>query len=321
MKRNSLIRIVVTLFFISLLFFSFRKDMPEVLHILRETQPLYFFSGVFLQLIMVGVLSARLKLIFNGQGLLLPFKEALGLSFLGFFFNNFLPTAAGGDLPKAYFAYKKTKRKMESFACVVGDRFIGLFSLVILAALALFGMWGEVTEAIKMTVGLLFFFSCFSVAFLFNYPLAKAIKFFFTPLSRLGWDKKIEELYRFLHAMSKNRRLLFQTLFLSVMSQSLLVISVFIFIHGLSRSESFMRLFIVVPLVIVVSMFPSLNGLGIREGAFVYFFGGRIGNESAFALSILWLAMLGIHSVIGGLYYFFSEWRQIPLAELKQIRS
>jgi uncharacterized membrane protein YbhN (UPF0104 family) len=57
-----------------------------------------------------------------------------------------------------------------------------------------------------------------------------------------------------------------------------------------------------VPLVWAVSMLPSLNGLGVREGAFVYFFKGYIGPEKAFAVSLLWLGMIMMNSLIGGVY-------------------
>ena len=50
-------------------------------------------------------------------------------------------------------------------------------------------------------------------------------------------------------------------------------------------------------------MLPSLNGLGVREGAFVYFLKGYIGPEKACAISILWLGLILVYSVIGGLFH------------------
>ncbi len=66
-----------------------------------------------------------------------------------------------------------------------------------------------------------------------------------------------------------------------------------------------MVLFLVMPIVTVASMLPSLNGLGIREGAYVYFLGGIVGHEQALAISLLWLALfLGVR-LSGGLVYLF----------------
>jgi hypothetical protein len=50
-------------------------------------------------------------------------------------------------------------------------------------------------------------------------------------------------------------------------------------------------------------MLPSLNGLGIREGAFIYFLTPYMGKEYAAALGILWLGLLILLSVIGGAIY------------------
>ena len=57
------------------------------------------------------------------------------------------------------------------------------------------------------------------------------------------------------------------------------------------------------PLVSVVSMLPSINGLGIREGAIYFLFSPYVGQENAFALSLLWLFMLFLISLIGAITY------------------
>jgi len=63
---------------------------------------------------------------------------------------------------------------------------------------------------------------------------------------------------------------------------------------------------LVTPLVSVASMMPSINGLGVREGAFVIFLGEFISKESAMAVSILFLSIVLIVSFIGGVLYLFS---------------
>ena len=56
--------------------------------------------------------------------------------------------------------------------------------------------------------------------------------------------------------------------------------------------------FLIIPVVQLLSMLPSLNGLGIREGATVYFLAPYIGKEYAVALGILQLASLFLVSFI-----------------------
>jgi hypothetical protein len=61
--------------------------------------------------------------------------------------------------------------------------------------------------------------------------------------------------------------------------------------------------YLLVPVVNLLSMLPSLNGLGIREGAYIYFLKPYIGREYAAAISILGLGLLLLVSLIGGLIY------------------
>tara|TARA_Y100000031_G_C8135215_1_gene344895 strand:- start:398 stop:586 length:189 start_codon:yes stop_codon:yes gene_type:complete len=50
-------------------------------------------------------------------------------------------------------------------------------------------------------------------------------------------------------------------------------------------------------------MLPSLNGLGVREGAFVYFLKGDIGKDMGFSVSLLWLGMVLFYGIIGGVLH------------------
>ena len=79
------------------------------------------------------------------------------------------------------------------------------------------------------------------------------------------------------------------------------IVSIYFFVLFLGGNVHLIKLFLIVPLVWAISMLPSLNGLGVREGAFVYFLKGDIGADAAFAVSILWLGVIIIYSIIGGI--------------------
>ncbi|MFH1858368.1 MAG: lysylphosphatidylglycerol synthase transmembrane domain-containing protein [Candidatus Omnitrophota bacterium] len=319
MKKGAFLRVFISLLFIGILIFSFRGEMGEILRILKGIQPFLFFVSLFLQLVGVWMMSIRLKIMFHAQKMDLSLKEVVELNFLGIFFNNFLPTAAGGDISKAFFAFQKTKKKLESFACVLGDRFIGLFTLLALAFFGMFVLWSELDFSTKLSVGILFGIGSFFLSFMFSHRVARAVKFLFVPLEKMGLDRRVDQAYRFLHELSQNKMALGKALGISVVSHILFVASAFFLIRSLAASESFIRLFVVLPLVVALSMLPSLNGLGIREGAFIFYLGKTVGKGNAFALSILWLALMGIQSLIGGILYFFYEFRRIPITTVKEM--
>jgi uncharacterized protein (TIRG00374 family) len=67
------------------------------------------------------------------QSIKIGFWPAVRLHFLGLFYNNCLPGAIGGDLPRAWYVTKHTDKKLEAALSVFVDRVIGLFGLLIMA--------------------------------------------------------------------------------------------------------------------------------------------------------------------------------------------
>ena len=90
---------------------------------------------------------------------------------------------------------------------------------------------------------------------------------------------------------------------ISLISHAGAILSIYLFILGLGGNINFTKLFLIVPLVWTVSMLPSLNGLGVREGAFVYFLKGDLGADMAFTVSLLWLGIVIAFGIIGGVLH------------------
>ena len=320
MKPSVLLRILVTLFFIGCLYFIVREDLAQVKVALLGVQPLFLTAGILLNIFIVGLASVRLRWFFKAYGLRFSLGEAISLSFIGIFFNNFLPTAAGGDLVKAYYAYKRAHRKLESFASVVADRIMGLFSLACMAVVGLLFLWKGEKLSIKIAVGGFFLLGCFCVSILFSHRVARKLQFLFYPLERMGLGERMRNIYRTLNILNKKHSLLLKTLGLSFSIHLLAIFSAFLLVKGLFLKISIFRLFLVLPLVTTASMLPSLNGLGIREGAFIYFLGGIVGKAKAAAFSILWLGNLILLSFIGGIVYLFIG-GSVSLKEIQEVKS
>ena len=67
------------------------------------------------------------------QSIKIGFRPALRLHFLGLFYNNCLPGAIGGDLPRAWYVTKHTDKKLEAALSVFVDRVIGLIGMFIIS--------------------------------------------------------------------------------------------------------------------------------------------------------------------------------------------
>jgi hypothetical protein len=80
--------------------------------------------------------AVRWRLLLAVQGIRITFWESLRLTYIGWFFNNWLPGATGGDFVKAYYIAAQTHHKAEAVTVVFLDRFLGLVSVCIVGAVA-----------------------------------------------------------------------------------------------------------------------------------------------------------------------------------------
>lgn len=110
--------------------------LPSLLERLAGRLPLV--ALVLAALLLLVVLTAwRWQLLVRALGLALGFASALGLTFVGLFFNIAVPGATGGDVVKAWYAARRLGSGTRAVVSVLFDRFVGLFGLVVLAGLAL----------------------------------------------------------------------------------------------------------------------------------------------------------------------------------------
>ncbi len=85
-------------------------------------------TGIILQLIRWYILVRALDLPFT-------LRNAFRLGMVGLFFNTFFPGSVGGDLVKAIaIARSHPERKTRAVATVIADRAMGLFGLILFAA-------------------------------------------------------------------------------------------------------------------------------------------------------------------------------------------
>jgi len=109
-----------------------------------------------------------------------------------------------------------------------------------------------------------------------------------------------------------------QSFAISIVSQALFFVSLAMIAVSIGKTIPMKELFLRMPIVSMLSLLPSINGLGLREGATVVFIGPLIGKENAFAVSILWLAILFIVSIIGGIVYALSPQFKVKLKEVEE---
>ena len=283
-----------------------REDIPQIASVLKNADLRLILISVLLYLGTTLLLSWRMQMIFVAAGAPIRWIESCNLTFIGFFFNNFLPTSVGGDIVKAMSAQRITGQSVKAVTCVLMDRIFGLFTFILIPSVSLiFFLKGVGNPVVPVIVYSFLVVSIFCFFLLFNRDLARRFGIVETILNKFKLGEKARKLYDGLHAFRHHKLLIAQAMLLSVVSQMAGIFVLYLMAVALGAQCSVIYFFMLVPVVSLLSMLPSLNGLGIRESGYIYFLKPYIGKEYAVAIGILGLGLLLLTSVIGGLIYLF----------------
>jgi uncharacterized membrane protein YbhN (UPF0104 family) len=225
-----------------------------------------------------------------------PWSAYFRYYFVGMYFNLFLPSSVGGDVLKMHLISRGGAKKLRATYSVVADRLFGLAAMLLLGAGAILtghGILPRHFEHLLCVTGICIITS------LLGLPLVGKL------LSR-AWPEIGKRLAVFLVFWEKPKAL-FAALSLSFVLQTLGMGAVTLLAKDMGLSLPAAFYFAAFPLVAILTILPiSFNGMGIREGGFIYFLGLKgIPAEKALTLSLSFFTIQVAASLIGGLAYAF----------------
>jgi len=116
------------------LYLAFRgEDLGKIAEVLGGLNLWVFAAALGLYVTGQLIFVARWSLLLRVQSIRIGFWPAVRLHFLGLFYNNCLPGAIGGDLPRAWYVTRHTDKKLEAILSVFVDRVVGLAGMLIMA--------------------------------------------------------------------------------------------------------------------------------------------------------------------------------------------
>lgn len=120
-------------------------DLAKIAATLKSMELLWLISAFLTFKVAILIASYRWQILMKAHNIKVNYAQAVGLNYLGLFFNNFMLSLTGGDIVKAYYASKLTSgKKAESATIVFIDRLIGFSGLLILGVVAtLLGIGNE----------------------------------------------------------------------------------------------------------------------------------------------------------------------------------
>jgi len=320
-----------------------RKRLFNFLKIIISIALIYFIlRGIDLQKLKAVLTGARLSwlvlaLAFSFGGVLarvkrwhvlltslrvrVPFWELTQIYFIGFLFNNLLPSGLGGDAVRMMEVGRHSGRAGDAVTSVLVDRMVGLFGSLGLALLALVFRWNAVPTQIAIASVVIVLGIVGAAFFLINETVYRTLR-------RVSLIRRLTDI-KFISSLFAS----FQDYNLSTLGRAysfslLLTVSLI----GMNASigtalGAYIALehyLVFVPLASVVLILPiSFAGLGVRESAYVFLF-GQVGVVEEIALSISLLVYFignAIPGLMGGVIYLLRGARDIKSEELNVQRE
>lgn len=138
-KLVTALKVMISLGLMAYLFYRFLSN-PHDRNILLTTLTTanYGYLLLALALFVLAVVTNAVKwyILLRAQGIPVPLSALTNYTFVGFFFNNFLPANVGGDLMRGFGLARYTARSAEAAVSVIVDRIIGLMAFMFTAMVA-----------------------------------------------------------------------------------------------------------------------------------------------------------------------------------------
>ena len=279
-------------------FLLWHYDVRPVLRILGRENAGYFVAVIAIYVAGQVMSAWRWQLLAAVVGARARFQDFFGYYFVGLFTNLFIPGMLGGDALRSLYLGRKTHRMGEAIASVVADRGTGVIGLFWLAAvMALIVPSGFSPALIRSVIAI----GVIGLILVVASPLIAMAVPYMPRMLRRGLGVALPYMHR--------PQTMFSGLSLSVVLQISLGVGQWILAKGLGLSTPLSVFLLCVPVANVAAGFPvTLNGLGVRETAYLVLFGmAGMAREDAIALGLLWFAATMLGGLTGAIAFTVTE--------------
>lgn len=269
--------------------------LAKIGDVLASAEPAWFLLA-FLSYNTGQVVSAlRWRQLAQAIGFRTPALPMVRFYFIGMFFGIAVPSILGTDGTRALYLGQQEPGRARALSSVIGDRVVGLVTLMAIAALGLaLGPRGDLPPLLALGLGALA--SASLLAWLLTPTLASRLP----AGSRLRTLVQGDLLPLFRHPALLSRAFLLSTTvhLMHIAGQKALTEAL-----GLDVSWGFIAIYH--PLIVLATAIPiTLGGFGLREAAYALLlpFAG-IAADDAVVLSLLWWMVGALGGLLGGVLY------------------
>jgi glycosyltransferase 2 family protein len=331
-KLFTLAKIVISLGLMAFLLFRFlsRPEDRAVL-VTSLTTANYGYLVLAQALYITAMLTNAVKwqILLRAQHIRVPFLAVVNYTFVGFFFNNFLPANVGGDVARGFGLARYTAGAAEAAVSVVVDRIIGLlafmFTAVISLVIAIFILQDQALTSLR-SIQLWAYGGLLTIVLAFAMLISRRLRhqvgrgFEIKPLAPFGalYRRLSQALDAYRHAYAA----LLAAFGVGVVTVILTGLVDLAIVAGLHQRIAPIYIFLLNPIIAFALIAPiSIGGLGTGSAFYVYFYGlVAVSQVLAFALSLFKQAVIYVGSLPGGLLWLQRRGGQAaPAAEEAKI--
>jgi uncharacterized protein (TIRG00374 family) len=290
-----------------LLFLVFRKvGLEELAATLRQADMTWVVISFLLIPVINLVNVMKWNTLLRSQGIEVPLLYQFKLYFIGYFFNNFLPTNVGGDVVRIYELGNRTKDPAGAAAAVFMERLTGFVVLFVFAFIAL-ALQPTMAEDPWLKVATVMVAAMFvAVIWLILDPrildlIDRTIHFKMVQ----KYTAKFRKFHNSVQAYQNRPGTLALAMFWSVIFYFMAVLNTYASAMAFYQPIPFWGIAAITPIIGVVSVLPlTFNSVGIQEWAYVLLF-SWLGLPPSVGLSTILLirAKILFVATIGGLLY------------------
>lgn len=257
------------------------------------------------------VMSYKWRILLRAKAIDVPFAAILRGYYVGTFWGVFLPTSLGGDAVRAFGVAGRSDRARDVVSSIVLERVLGLVATFLVAIASLFAL-AALAGSSEWRVAALALVAPFAIvvgAVLLSFQGGFTARF----ARRLGLRREgiagaIAELHDSYRAYRHHRGAIARFLLWSIAEQYVPVVCVLLVARALDWRLPAVAFAVLVPIIMALSKLPvSLDGFGVREGLYAYFFSFLgVPAADAFRLGLV-SHVLAIASLLP-MFFYCSFW-------------
>ncbi len=266
-----------------ILFLLYTIDLREIADIVSRCDFTYVLLAYFIAICDRVLMAYKWNILLKAKGIRIPLINITGTYLISTFLGLFLPATIGGDALRAYAVSKEGHSATNVISSIIIERalgFIALFIFVLISiVLSIFvfgqnffeGMWRLFWLFLVLLV-----LSIFLVYFSFSESALSRLGFLFhrfdIRIHKYRIVQKLKEVYLSYRSFQDDRTTLGIFLLLSMVENLFPLLWTYSLSLAFNIEVPLLYFFILIPIVLVLVRLPiSFDGIGIQEGAFVYF--------------------------------------------------